>query len=123
MSLSVPIQNKTYNVGQQNIPQRSVPAGTSRMVMTLDVTNWTNPAAQLSITLEFSNDGGVTWFPGGGVSGLGPNANGQFISPRGQPLTTVKVLDVNWPADVTDMRGSITISGGSIQTGGSIDIT
>lgn len=121
MSLvTIPIPAKTYNVGSVQIPPTAVPAGSSSMTIVLDVTQWTNPASVLSVAMEMSTDGGVTWV-GGGAFTTHPNANGQFPGKSGAPLSTIMSF-WSWPSSVTHLRGTVTITGTPIQTSGTITV-
>jgi hypothetical protein len=117
--IAIPVVSRP--VGNTAIPSTAVPTGAISMTVDLDFTAWTNPVATLTIALERSEDGGVTWVPAGGLFGLHPNASGQFVGRSGQVLTHGGVF-VTWPPNTTHLRGTVTISGASIVTGGTVTV-
>ena len=120
MALDVTIPKRNYQTGQSEIAPTVVPLGSTQLQITLDVTDWTNPASILSMAMEKSEDDGVTW-TGGGAFTSQPNANGQFIGKNGNVLTNLKT-SFSWPSTVTRIRGAITISGATIRTGGTVTV-
>lgn len=114
------IPNRNYNIGSASIDQAVVPVGARQLVLTFNTANWTNPAARLVIALELSMDNGVTW-TGGGATDMACRADGTFRDRTGAILSTVSA-SFTWPANVTHLRGSLTVEGASIRTSGSIEV-
>jgi len=117
LPLTVTIPANTYQVGSTAIAPTAVPTGASSLTITLDAMNWTNPLSRLDLAMEMSTDGGVTWI-GGGAFGMQPNAQGQFVA-KTTIVTTVRAF-FPWPATITHLRGTLTISGAAIQTSGTV---
>lgn len=116
--LTITIPTSTYAVGSASIPESAVPAGSTELVVTFNVTNWTNPASQLTISMELSTDGKASWV-GGGASSTQCGADGTFRGKDGTVLTTI-AAKWSWPAGVTHVRGAVSIAGASINTGGTV---
>jgi len=114
------IPTKTYQPGVQTIPGSAVPPESTRMTLTLDVTNWSVPTVVVDVAMELSQDGGVSWRPGGRAP-LQCRSDGTFRSPIGEILTQV-TAQFSWPSGVTHARGTVVITGNSVRTGGTVEI-
>lgn len=114
---TIPIPSQVYPPGVIALPQTPVPVGIDRAHLTLDAVQWTDPQTLLSVQLWLSYDSGVTWLPGGGGTARGePDRRGK----TGLPLTTVAFM-WTWPEPDNPNRrvkGTLTLSGGSLQTSG-----
>lgn len=122
MPKTVTIPTATYTTGMAPIASTKILGGVQSATITLDVSAWTNPLARLTLRLEKSEDGGTTW-TGGGVpfEDVGPNSAGVFPGKDGLPRTSIAGF-FTWPTTVTHMRGTVQMTGGTIRTGGSVDI-
>lgn len=120
-TLTIPIATKIYKVGTTTIPAQTVPVGSTLLTVTLTTANWTNPASSLLVEMELSLDGGVTWM-GGGAGDAQCEADGTFRDRDGTILPTT-VMSWSWPANTTHIRGTFTVSGASINTGGTVEIS
>jgi hypothetical protein len=118
--LTFPIPSNTYNIGSQTIASSPVPVGATQLLLIMDAANWTNPLSILDIAMELSLDNGVTWQPGGRAP-MQCRPDGTFRGPAGTILTEAK-SSFSWPAGVTHARGTVTIRGASIQTGGTVEV-
>lgn len=118
--LTFPIPSNTYNIGSQNVASSPVPVGARQLLLIMDAVNWTNPLSILDIAMEFSLDNQVTWLPGGRAP-MQCRADGTFRGPGGTILTEARA-SFSWPDGVTHARGTVSISGASIQTGGTVEI-
>lgn len=118
--LTFTIPSNTYNIGSQPIAAAPVPVGAKQLLLILDAVNWTNPLSILDIAMEFSLDNQASWLPGGRAP-LQCGADGTFRGPRGTILTEARA-SFSWPTGVTHARGTVTITGASIQTGGTVEI-
>lgn len=118
--LTITIPTATYNVGSATIPTSTVPAGATSMDVLFNVTNWTNPDSRLTIALEISLDNQATWV-GGGSSMTHCGADGTFRGKNGEVLTSI-LASFSWPSGVTHLRGTLTITGASINTGGTVTV-
>ena len=115
------IPNRHSQVGVTEIPSRPVEPGAAKLTIVLDVTNWTNPVSILSIAMEFSENGGSTWTPGGAFT-TNCGADGTFRGKNNEVLTQITA---NWayPPSVTHLRGTITIGGATIRTSGTATVS
>ena len=114
------IPSNTYQVGTALINSAVVPGEAVQAQITLDVSLWTDPAARMDIALEQSLNNGSSWVPGGATTWQ-PRLDGTFRS-KGQILTSV-VATFQWQAGVTNVRGSISISGASVPTSGTVVVS
>jgi len=117
---SFAVQTKNYQVGVNVIPEQIVPLGVTRAEIALDTANWTNPASRLLLALEESYDGGATWMGGGAVD-MQPREDGTFRDRTGAILATATAA-FTWRPGATHIRGSFTIVGASIRTGGFVEV-
>lgn len=117
-SMSVPTRN--YQVGSNDIPAQTVPAGVTSMLITLNTANWTNPASRLLITMELQQDGGNTWLSGGATD-MQCRPDGTFRNRDGAILATVSAFFM-WPSSTTHIRGNFAVEGATIRTGGTIEV-
>lgn len=118
--LTITIPLNLYNVGSQPIASSPVPVGAVEMMITLATAAWINPVAMMDIAMEFSLDNESTWLPGGRAP-MQCRPDGTFRGPGGTILTETKAR-FSWPSGVTHARGTVTITGASITTGGTVDI-
>ena len=116
--LTVTIPTRTYQVGSANIASSAVPVSAEEMVLTLDVTSWTNPAIVVDVAMEMSLDGGATWVPAGRAP-LQSRADGTWKDYRGNVITAVSAT-FGWPSGVTHVRGEVIVSGANVRTGGTV---
>lgn len=114
----------TYPDGSISFASRPFPNGMAGFDVrigrctTLDPTIWVLPTTIVTIDLQFSFDGGISYTPIGQNSWSG---SGGIIVQRGvEAAETV----LSWrfsPLEATNMKGQITVSGGPIRT--YLDIT
>lgn len=71
-----------YAAGTYNLGPATLPLGVSAITLRIDRTTWNNPAFKITASLEFSPDGGVTWFPWGSFG-----ATGEALIRGGLPVT------------------------------------
>lgn len=80
-------KNVNLAIGQRNFGPVSVPDGLSVCSLSIDRTNWTNPASTMSVQLSMSVNGGpfVPWLgmTSDGESGLGASTAMQRDLPAG----------------------------------------
>ena len=112
--LTITIPTRNYNQGSSSIAPSAVPAGAVELVLTLDVTNWTNVAMELSL------DGGATWAPAGRAP-LQSRADGTWKDYRGNVITEATAT-FGWPSGVTHVRGAVIVSGANVRTGGTVTV-
>ena len=112
---SVPIPSGTYGPGTQTVGPRTVSGTLSKASASLNMTNHTNPAVVLTIMIQISVDGGTTWRDMGGCERRG-GPLGTY--PDGSPATNLVIQITYPPQSGRQIRASITITGGSIQTSG-----
>jgi len=115
-----PIPTRNYNQGSSPIDVAPVPAGAVALKLTLDVTNWTDPLTIVDIAMEFSLDNQVTWLPGGRAP-LQSRPDGTFRGTHGNILTEVTSWFC-WPTGVTHARGTVSVSGANVRTGGTVEV-
>ena len=116
--LTVNIPTKNYQVGTASINPSPVLPGSSSMLLTIDVTQWTDPDTRLDVVIECHHGDGLWGFCGGLIDAH-PDANGKFIGKGGAVLSEIKA-SVSWTPTITDLRGTITIIGGTVRVGGSV---
>jgi len=118
---SIPFFSGTLHAGVTNLPQRSVPLGATSFTITIDRTNWTDPALKLAISIEISLDGGVTWASDSAATyegGPAPTPTPIQPNPVNQSVLT---SDLGDPTNTNRMvRGTLTLTGGNLVTSGSL---
>src|SRR5881296_889683 len=73
-----------YPAGTYNLGPAPLPVGVSAVTLALDRSTWNNPSFSVIALLEFSPNGGVTWFPWGSFGATGE----ALTNPRtGLPVT------------------------------------
>ena len=117
-SINIPTRNN--QIGSNIIPAQTVPAGVTSASFSFDTANWTNSSSRLVIALEVSYDNQATWV-GGGSSDMQSRPDGTFRDRTGAIMPTVTAT-FTWANGATHVRGSYTVEGASIQTGGSVDL-
>lgn len=116
--ITVNIPNRTYQAGIISIPERSVPVGIASAKLTIEAATWDDPSISISVALELSQDGGLTWSPGGGGE-----AKGGTVDRQGNRNATAW-FKWSWPNPNNPdrkVRGAITVSK-AIKTGGTFDL-
>jgi hypothetical protein len=118
---TITIKNATYPPGTTTIADTVINQGFRMVRLTLDRTNWTNPAATVNAAFDFSSDGGKTWQSNWcSVTAAG----GPFKPSNPSMIRTCYCHAATASCDgaktANHIRGTITISGASITTGGSV---
>jgi len=131
MSQIIVLPQGTYPVGSRTLGPAAIPTGVTSASLALDGTAMTNAALSLSLTLDLSLDGGVTWastspsqatdpFPvnvpdmrGGQLDRTGAARATYYISVWGIPAPTNPNRQV---------RAQVTISGVSLTTKGTLTL-
>ena len=113
---SFEIPNNTYPPGRVTTPLRS--ANTLEKIgFYFDVTNHTNPAVTVRITIEQSVNGGIDWEPLGGLTRVG----GPLSAGPDGILTTECAMSLSFPIKTTrSIRANAQITGGSLITSGAL---
>jgi hypothetical protein len=114
---SVTFPQGTYGPGTLAPFEQNVQGTLSTATFTYDIRQHTNPAVLVSIVVEWSDDGGSTWHPLGAFSRRGGPAG---TTPGGVAATTSVLTITVPPAQPRRVRATITITGGSVVTSGSL---
>lgn len=130
MATSIVIPQGTYPIGTFNFGPAPIPSSVSRAEIDLDGTNMTDPALHITLQLDLSVDGGVTWStvsPGPSMVPFPITATmvGGALNRTGQPLS-IYSLSANVPgvgSTARQVRGSVVISGAPLTTQGTLIIT
>jgi hypothetical protein len=124
---TIQIPKQTYKPGTYPIPETAVNKGISSATMTIDRSQWTDPAVTLTFKLDFSPDGGKTWFTGDNNQGWcafgskGGVVKDQKGNPIPSSIANCGCKDICNPANTTNhVRGTVTVVGGSLTTSGSV---
>lgn len=105
-----PINNLS---GPLPIPSTAVPAGATKVALSLDYTTMSDPALLVDLTLEISLDNGQTWKSFASVQGV----KGGRTARDGSPITTLPLLNADLPAGANRrVRGSLVASGVPLTT-------
>lgn len=117
----------TYVPGTYNLGPASIPAGLSGVTLSLDGTNMTNPALQVSISLDLSLDGGLTWASTNPSSATNPfpvamTLAGGAKDKSGNPLAAYTLTCPIPGSGMTgrQIRATIIVSGQSLVTQGTL---
>lgn len=122
------IPAKDYPAGVYSIPSTSVPNNASIMILTIDRTNWLDPKVTIDFRLDLSPDDGKTWMTGDNNAGwCAFTASGGAVGKPPVPATVMEcecsALANCDPANPDNrVRGSITVSGGTMNAGGTIEV-
>lgn len=110
--------SRNYQPGEYTFPASNIPLGISQATLSLNRTDWTNPASKVNFKFERSQDNGVTWLPAGSFTAEG----GVLIGRDGQVATASSAtFDFPEPANQTrKVRGTLTVSGVAFKTDGTL---
>jgi hypothetical protein len=112
----------TLQEGSRVLGPVNVPTGLTAAKVTIDRTNWTNPAITLSLTIDISLDNGVTWnspHPAVDPFPVGLTAEGGIILDKNGQVeqTTIQAVPMPQPANANRrLRATLVVAGGSIPT-------
>ena len=122
MSNIILINNVTLQSGIHNFGPIIIPSSISRVVLTVDRTNWIDPAVALSLTLDFSLDG-VIWASQSPSQQTDPypitiTAEGGTIKDRNGILqhTYISAVFPSVGNTTRQLKGSLTLMGGNLTT-------
>lgn len=116
--ITVNIPNRTHQAGLITIPERSIPVGIAYARLSIEAITWDDPDIFVIINLELSQDGGLSWGPGG--SGY---AKGGTVDRQGNRNSSAW-WRWSWPNPNNPnrkIRGTISINK-AIKTGGTFDL-
>jgi len=118
MTTTQVFSSRNYQPGTYNIPSTAIPVGVTKVTMTLNRTNWTNPASKVAFFFERSPDGGATWLFEGAFTAEGGAVTGPDGTVATQTSATFSFPD---PTNANrKVRGTLTVSGVAFKTDGSI---
>lgn len=124
MATTIPIPLTTLSVGTHDFGPAAVADNLATATLSIDRTvaggfNAT-PAAQASIQVNQSNDGGTTFiFDGGGAM-----AGGGITNPRtGLPFTASSVTIPLAPGTGRQVKATVVVSGSSVAVSGSLTVS
>jgi len=114
---SATIPAGTYGAGLTTFGPVTVAGTLSKASASIDITQHTNPAIVLTVEIEYSADGGVTWRNMGGFERKGGPVG---HLPDGNPANSV-VIEITYPPQPNRrIRCLVSITGGSITTSGGV---
>lgn len=99
--------------GTVSIPSGTVPTGATSAGISIECSAWTDTASSAIVTLETSQDGGLTWMPW--CAGA---FNGGTKNMQGQPLTNATMGGSIPQTPGLQIRGTIVVSGTPLVTQG-----
>ena len=115
--------------GTQILPTANVPNGATQALITLDGSTMTDPALFFSLTLDFSIDDGATWASTNRGPGTDPypvtaEMQGGSKDKHGNPIASYDIQVVLPSPDLTTrkVRGSVTVSGATLNTTATLTI-
>ena len=114
---------KSYGPGTWTFPARTIPTGISKILLTIDMSKFTDSTMYCWVAFDISVDGGITWIGNSNPHDCYAAAGrpGHADSGTQPPLKEMR-LAISVP-DAPDrmIRGAANITGGSVQT--SITVT
>jgi hypothetical protein len=131
-TIVIPVRD--YAIGSHNLGPVALNVGLRRVAITLERSEWTDPASKVDARFELSLDGGTTWspnpsgerdFPWGPFPVTFSAFGGIILGKDGQPsLLSGFVTDLPQPSNPDRrIRGTVTISGGTVRAPVTIETT
>lgn len=113
---TIPVFSGTLQPGTRTLPPTVVAVGKTALTLSIDRTNWTDPAVTASMSADLSVDGGVTWLNGwvAFTAMGGPNQAPTPMNPN--PNISYVNTDLGDPNANRKIRASVTIAGGPLTT-------
>lgn len=122
---TVPLNNRT---GSITTPSANIPDAVSRGEIVITGASVNDTTVRLSASIDFSNDGGVTW----ASTSPGPDKNpfpvivtceGGPTTPKGQPLTQFDISAPFPPGTNRKVRGTFIFDGNPFTGSAAINLT
>ena len=131
MTSQIVLPQGTYAIGSRTLGPVTIPTGVSSASLALSGTSMTNAALSLSLTLDLSLDGGVTWASTAPSHATDPfpvkvaDMRGGQLDRSGAARATyyISVWGIPDPNNVNrQVRALVTISGTSLTTQGTLTL-
>lgn len=103
---------RDYAVGETALAESALPDWCTDLGFEVSRALWSDESRRIRVRLEVSYDGGQTWQPGGEFEDTG----GVHLGKDGLPLTNSRADWSYFPGTNRVLRGTFTISGGSVMT-------
>jgi hypothetical protein len=116
----------TYPVGTTAIPETAIKQGITQFSVTIDRSQWTNPAATINAQLDLSADNGKTWTArnAAGQGWCGFTAHGTTFNPArpssGVVCYCTAASGCNGNGSQNHIKGTVVISGAPITFSGTV---